>query len=172
MAVLYSDELQMNHFAPFFSKQTFLSYLILATTICLPFALVVPTHSKLHHPTTRFLDLLDLLLRAAQCAQSKRDCCGALYASTDLHFRLNRGTELATRFLDFCILLNLNTVNRLEQWWQEWTDLAQCKCGGSQCSRRQASPGDAVLLLRYKRLSRHRVQITSFYFTPDTIRFF
>lgn len=47
MAVLYSDELQINHFAPLFSKQTFVTYLVLITTLILPFALVVPTHSKL-----------------------------------------------------------------------------------------------------------------------------
>ena len=46
MAVLYRDFLQMDHYAPFFSKQTFITYLFLIVTFVLPLAYIIPSKSK------------------------------------------------------------------------------------------------------------------------------
>lgn len=46
MPRLYKDELQKNHFAPFFSKSTFIVYSLLLMTIILPLILIIRTHSK------------------------------------------------------------------------------------------------------------------------------
>ena len=71
MAVIYSDELQKNHYAPFLSKTTCITYTLFLLMIALPAFLVYRTHSKLKTilfnwcDQNRFLDQRLLPLRAA-----------------------------------------------------------------------------------------------------------
>ena len=46
MAVLYRDFLQMDHYAPFLSKQTFITYFFVFITFVLPLAYIIPSKSK------------------------------------------------------------------------------------------------------------------------------
>lgn len=58
MAILFVDELQKDHYAPLFSKQTFITYIFVFVTVVLPFFLIVPTHSKCE---SRIIDIFRLL---------------------------------------------------------------------------------------------------------------
>ena len=47
MALLYRDELQRSHYAPFLSKTSCIYFILVIICIVLPFILVLRTHSKL-----------------------------------------------------------------------------------------------------------------------------
>ena len=47
MAILYTDYISIDHYAPWYSRQALITWLFALVTIFLPFVLIVPTHSKL-----------------------------------------------------------------------------------------------------------------------------
>ena len=94
MAILYTDYISIDHYAPWYSRQALITWLFALVTIFLPFVLIVPTHSKLLRiKSFRFLGYWDIHVWVAVSAPLEWDSCCTLHALKNLHVRLHLRTK-------------------------------------------------------------------------------
>lgn len=88
MAVLYSDDLQIDHYAPILSRQAFITFVFLFMTLFIPFVLIVPTHCKFVDDCNGCLEFLiyDTVTYEQADVRNLNEIIVALYTPTQSYF--------------------------------------------------------------------------------------